>query len=812
MTKKFLRITSAVMVLALGVSLTACGKKEEQTSTSVAFDGAGEGYEFVSESKDISDLIDIKGDIDRVKIKDGKAYAFEISEGKTILHVVDLETMEDKAAEVDFSNVFPATENNTEVAPADDISGEAEENEATTEEEQGKTVITEEVNEGEIPDEGEFAGDDMVIGGVEGRGDYIVYEGSDYGNVSEMSVSSDGTVFVILVKWDEDTTRRAVCKVSTDGKVEKMYSLDDIASENESIGNMYIKEDGGLYVTVESRLVSIDNTGKKVGSVDSGSWINNIIVDEKGDCYATYYGQNGQVCKKADFSAGSFTEDLDMPSYDGKLIKKSDTTYIMAGYESVYEYNTETKEKTKLWDWINIDVTDVNTESFEVNPDDTYSLISYQYRGEKPRVDYIKVFKQAISGENARKDIIYGCTYLDWDLRQKITDFNKSQSEYRIRVKSYIDMAGDWNEEEYNNQLARYKADIAGGGIDLMSVDSTDFSAIQLAKKGAFLDLSEYYSTVANRSDYFENILDIFKINDKDYFAINKVGLISMIGNAEVFKGKTSWTSQDLLELRKQFPDKEFIEYASKESAISSMVLFSLNTFLDYEKGTCDFCNQRFYDMLNFANTFPKEVNYEDYDVYGKLASGDIIVAQLMATNCRDVSMYRQIMGEDAVIIGPPNDEGIRAQVIPTSMFAISSKTEVKEGCYKFLKSLEKEDENDYSSGSGLPVLKKAFYDTMKKEITPQTYVDENGETQVVESSYSIGTESGTIDIRNANQGDVDVIEDLMVNAKDTIRIDDKFAEIFMEEIQPFFEGKKTAEETANVLQSRMKIYLSEQE
>lgn len=803
MTKKFLRITSAVMVLALGVSLTACGKKEEQTSTSVAFDGAGEGYEFVSESKDLTDFIDLKGNIDRAKIKDGKVYAFENFEGKTIFHVADLETSEDKAVEVDFSEVFPKTENGTDTAPADITNGDAKENEATSEEEQGETTVVAEES---------FSEDGKVFEGAESPDEYFFYEGGNEVYVSDMCVNSDGSVFAILNKWSGDNNSRVMSKVSPDGKVETLYSLDDIASEDEGIGSVTIKEDGGLFVTVGSRVVSIDNTGKNLGSVDSGSWINNIIVDEKGDCYATYYGQNGMECKKADFSSGSFTEKLDMPSFEGKLVKKSDTEYIMVGYESVYKYNTETKEKTKLWDWINIDVTDVNTESFEANSDDTYSLISYQYGGEKPSYEYLKVFKQAISGENARKDIIYGCTYLDWDLRQKITDFNKSQSEYRIRVKSYIDMAGDWNEEEYNNQLARYKADIAGGGIDLMSVDSTDFSAIQLAKKGAFLDLSEYYSSVANRADYFENILDIFKIDDKDYFAINKVGLISMIGNAEIFKGKTGWTSQDLLELRKQFPDKEFIEYASKESAISSMVLFSLNTFLDYEKGTCDFCNQRFYDLLNFANTFPKEVNYEDYDVYGKLASGDIIVAQLMATNCRDVSMYRQIMGEDAVIIGPPNDEGIRAQVIPTSMFAISSKTEVKEGCYKFLKSLEKEDENDYSSGSGLPVLKKAFYDTMKKEITPQTYVDENGETQVVESSYSIGTESGTIDIRRANQGDVDVIEDLMVNAKDTIRIDDKFAEIFMEEIQPFFEGKKTAEETANVLQSRMKIYLSEQE
>ena len=169
-------------------------------------------------------------------------------------------------------------------------------------------------------------------------------------------------------------------------------------------------------------------------------------------------------------------------------------------------------------------------------------------------------------------------------------------------------------------------------------------------------------------------------------------------------------------------------------------------------------------------------------------------------------------MGEDSIIIGPPNDEGIKAQVIPNSMLAISSKTQYKEGCYQFLKSIEEENDDMYSGGYGLPVLKKAFYDKMEKELTPQTYVDENGETQTFESTYTIGTDTGSIDIRSANKEDVDIVENLMLNAKDTIRIDDKFAEIFTEEIQPFYEGKKSAEETANVLQSRMKIYLSENE
>ena len=242
------------------------------------------------------------------------------------------------------------------------------------------------------------------------------------------------------------------------------------------------------------------------------------------------------------------------------------------------------------------------------------------------------------------------------------------------------------------------------------------------------------------------------------------------------------------------------------------MVVYSLNTFVDYEKGTCDFCNQNFYDLLNFADTFPKEINNENYDMYGMMANGDIILSELYLYDLSSLRMYRQIMGDDAVIVGPPNDKGIRVQVIPNSMYAISAKTTEKEGCFEFLKFYMEDQGNKMYSSSGIPVRKQAFYDMIEDEITPDTYTDENGNVVEEDTSYTIGTDYGMIDVGIPTQAEADILEGLMNEAKDTIRLDEKFTEIFMEEVQPFIEGQKTAEETATVLQSRVKIYLSENE
>ncbi|MBR5896660.1 MAG: hypothetical protein IKZ39_03500, partial [Lachnospiraceae bacterium] len=446
MTKKIVKIVSAALVLALGVSLAGCGKKDD-TKSSVALDGAGEGYEFVATSKSINNLLKVSGSLNKVSVENGKVYAVENQNGKTVFHIADLETGEDKTFDLDLASVFPSDNSEeTDSEPSDETKVEpaeteepSEEGEASAEENQGAELI--------YSEEGVKA----EYGGFD-EGSYY-FESYDSAYVNDIQPAKDGSVYIIAFKYENNKSHRTMCKLTAEGKFEKLYSFDDVVGEDEGISSLKIKEDGGVYVGVESKVVYVDNTGKTIGSVESGSWINNLFTDENGNCYAIYYGQNGQECKKADFATGQFGESLENGGIYGTPVVVSDQKVVVAGYDSVYEVNTETKEKTKLWDWVNLDVMNVDTNTFKVNSDGSYSLVSSDYTENGTKYEYTSIFKQAITPETARKDIIYGCTYLDYSLRQKIADFNKSQTEYRIRVKSYIDDSSDWNEEEYYNQL-----------------------------------------------------------------------------------------------------------------------------------------------------------------------------------------------------------------------------------------------------------------------------------------------------------------------------------------------------------------------
>ena len=816
MRSKLIRLVSIVAVMILAISLSACGKKEEKVKEPI--DGAGEGYEFVAKSQSISDIIGSEGYVEKAIAKNGKLYVVHNARGTQKLHVIDLATLEDNPIELDFKSILP---DNEDTLPEGEPANEEPTGNDTSADE--TPAADTEATTGDVS-EGEADGTLTVVE-EEGRGDlldgdmgdtYMYEEMGDGGaDVDDLFVNDDGSILFLLATYSEYGRNYSVCKRDSNGSLSLVYSATDLVDKDEYVSRAYLKEDGGIYLTKESSILSVDKDGKKEGEIEVGNWIQSVFTDKEGNCYVTFWsqGESGVVCKKADFSQNTLSDGLKIAANNGRIYQTDGDIYVVAGGDAVTEYNVKTDEKKKLWDWINLDLFNVDTESFLVNDDGTYSFIVANYDDEGTTYDYVTVSKEKIDPAKAKTELVYGCAYLDWNVRTKISAFNKSQDKYRIRVKQYIDYDGDYDENSYMEQYARFKADLAAGNVfDLVSVDSTDAIALKLAQKGAFLDLSDFYKETINRSDYFENILDIFQINGKDYFAISHISLLAMIGNGEIFKGKTTITPQELIELRKQYSDIPFLTSGTKENALLTMVIYSLNTFVDYEKGTCDFCNQDFYDLLNFADTFPKEINNEDYDTYGMMANGDIILSELYLYDLSSLRMYRQIMGDDAVVIGPPNNEGIRVQVIPQSMYAISAKTTEKDGCFEFLKFyMEDQGKKTYSS-SGIPVRKQAFYDMIKDEITPDTYTDEEGNVVEEDISYTIGTEYGMIDVGIPTQAEADILEELMNEATATIRLDDKFTEIFMEEVQPFIEGQKTAEETATVLQSRVKIYLSENE
>ena len=99
-----------------------------------------------------------------------------------------------------------------------------------------------------------------------------------------------------------------------------------------------------------------------------------------------------------------------------------------------------TGESKALWSWLDVDVDDNMILGMTENEDGTYTVISESRDDENKKlvVETATISYLPVS-DNAKEKLVYGCVYLDWDIKDLIKNFNKTNDKYRISVKAYSD-------------------------------------------------------------------------------------------------------------------------------------------------------------------------------------------------------------------------------------------------------------------------------------------------------------------------------------------------------------------------------------
>jgi hypothetical protein len=130
------------------------------------------------------------------------------------------------------------------------------------------------------------------------------------------------------------------------------------------------------------------------------------------------------------------------------------------------------------------------------------------------------------------------------------------------------------------------------------------------------------------------------------------------------------------------------------------------------------------------------------------------------------------------------------------------------DGAWEFVRSFMLPDYQNNLSWN-FPILKSALDATFKEAMTPDYYTDETGK-QVEQVKTSWGWDDFTADIYAATQTDVDTITALINSATTVSDYDEQMYNIISEEAGAYFDGSKEAKDVADIIQSRIQIYISE--
>ena len=676
--------------------------------------------------------------------------------------------------------------------------------------------------------------------------------------------NSTNTMTYYYQTFDPETGKGSEPKV-----IAKVVDGDGVGAEYFAIdgdGNNYVGNWNGLSV------YNPDFSEVLFTVSDDRTNINSLTSMSNGKVLACMWDENGMVYKPFDLAKGEFGDAMSLPS---------NSYNIFAGAGDYLLFNRSESGITGVKDGGIFEET-VNWIDSDINSNEIYAIIplengdficttdSYEDDGTHT-TELIKLVKKPYDPNAIRKVITMACIGMDYDVKNQVMEFNKNNTQYRIRMVDYSQYNSDNSIEA---GITKLNTEIIAGHIPDIFCISSDMPIAQYAGKGVLEDLTPYMEKDFGKDAFVEDFFKTLRNEKGELFEIyGSFNIVTAVGLENVVGDGSSWTFADMKAAMEQLPEGATVlnTYYNRERAVQNFLYDSTSQFVDWETGKCSFDSEEFIDLLNFVKTFKTSKEIEaansgerDYDEeYTKLNSGKQL---LMEETISDFNNYRgntyYVLNGAPSFVGYPGS-GSSFTAGYRSGYAVSAKSQYKDIAWDFVKNILSEEYQNDNIYNGLPTNKAAFEKALTEAMTPE-YIDPSEEaadgdygiaystavndkisTGALEepaeevndytrySDYNKGStneqgwkenpktydwywdyqtkEEWQVPIFAMTEAEEQELRSLMSSITTFKRDDTSLRDIIDEETQAFFSGQKSAEDTAKMMQSRATIYVNEQ-
>lgn len=652
-------------------------------------------------------------------------------------------------------------------------------------------------------------------------------------SVSQMTVLNDGSIALVVSVWkitDPETYEGEssfVLKIVSpeDGSVIAQADITgEISAQEEYAYINYMAVDGSdnIYLSMDSGTIYVyakDCSKAFTIEAQSDTWIQDMGVSKEGQVvYSTWdsaaMSNSFNVIDSATRSVvKKCTKNVPDTRGNNSIIAGTEKGIIINGSNGLIAYDLETETATEIMQWLDSDINVDDISYFTVLEDGRILALSRSYASENAKAEAVYLTKTPYSEIPEREIITLGVMYISQDVNSAVINFNKSSDKYRIQV---IDYAPDaYGEDSYSDALIQFNNALTSGkGPDIFDLSIIDMN--MLAQKGVLEDLNPYLDATPeiNRDDLFESVLNAYSVDGKLYSIPSSFYVDTVIGKTSDVGETMGWTLDELMALMESKPEgTEVFEYGSREYILQKCMMYNFDSFINWETGECNFNGEDFIKVLEFADRFDSQENYE-YDpdapsAPSKIQDGTLMLMQATFSSVQEYQMQSAMFGEPITMIGFPTTKGTGSAFAGQNTYAMNAKSQNKEAAWEFLKYFISEDFYEEGNVWGFPTL-ISEYDRINEEyMTPEYYTDENGE-QVEMSKGGWGYDDFYVELYAATQEEVDAVTELINQCDRTYSYDSQLIEIITEEAAPFFEGQKSAQEAADIIQSRVKMYVNE--
>ncbi len=515
-----------------------------------------------------------------------------------------------------------------------------------------------------------------------------------------------------------------------------------------------------------------------------------------------------------DIEAGTLGEQTELPFHDNFGIRGGiGQNLLLANNMGLYTWSPGDAEPKMLMNSINSDLLADDINMVQWIDDQHFAAVYHDIRTYAQKCACFTYVDPADIPD--KKELVLGGSYVGSEIRAKVIQFNKSNSQYRITLKDYsiYNSPEDWTagQTRLNNDI------ISGKMPDIMML--TDLNSYRnYVSKGALADIGKLLAADPELGglEYLQNVWDAYSVNGQLYAVIPSFNVQTMVAKKSLVGEPQSWTMADVEAVLATMPQgAAAFGDMTRDGFIYDILSYGGKDFIDLETGECHFDSQEFIDMLEYAKTLPKE-SYkedEDYDYFfheNQYRENRSLMRELYISNIEDCKyQIKGYMGEEVSYVGfPTSDSKGSCLGISGSALMISANSQQQDAAWQFVRQFLTEEYQTSSELYSMPVLKSAFLAKAAKATERSYWTDENGNKEYYDDYWTINGEQ--VVLEPFTQEEVEEICQFIYGVNRTAYYNEEIRNIIIEDAEAFFSGQRSAQEVAGIIQSRAQVYVNE--
>lgn len=344
-----------------------------------------------------------------------------------------------------------------------------------------------------------------------------------------------------------------------------------------------------------------------------------------------------------------------------------------------------------------------------------------------------------------------------------------------------------------------------GEGPDILLLHREEM--MDFSKNDALLDLTDFLSKETT-SKLVQGFVDAGSVDGRLKMLSTGPYLTTYFVNKK-YCGDSPWTVKKIVDIIKQREQEgnplEGICTDNENPFSIFMYCIESSDFVDLTNNTCNFNCDLFIELLNLSKKYtnPSLVTWNASENFKLLKEDKVLMCKCNETSLSGFSKYAAALGEDYLPIGNPSNSGEGNLLEFYNGFAINKNTQNLDVLQDFL--------NWYYS---MECLTGCYGVPLRMDALAGKVRDANNPGNNYDSPYIRIDAHSIIPLEGKSDGTSFLPEYTKLitscKAQNSSGHVNTIYRIIMEETSSFFDGKRSAEETAKIIDSRVSIYLQE--